>query len=61
VKTHLAEKVPMKARTAKVLHLAEGTAVMEGGCIDGDAWLGSVMSCVEQMKRLKLHATFVIK
>jgi hypothetical protein len=61
VKTHLAEKVPMQARTAKVLHLAEGAAFVEGRRIDGDVWLGSVMSCVEHMKRLELHATFVIK
>ena len=34
--------------------------MVEGGWVGGDAWFGSVMTCVE-LKRLGVHSTFIIK
>ncbi len=47
--------------TAEVLWQAEGANVVRGGWVGGDAWFGSIESCVELKKRLGLYSTFIIK
>ena len=47
--------------TAEVLRQAENANVVEGRWVGGDAWFGSIESCVELMRVLKLHSTFIIK
>jgi hypothetical protein len=59
--TSLPGKVAMQAHTAEVLRQCHGAAVQEGGWVGGDAWFGSVMTCVELKKRLGIHSTFIIK
>ena len=59
--THLLGRLIMQAHTAEVLQQAVGAGVVKGAWVGGDAWFGLVMSCVELMKRLKLHSTFVVK
>ena len=49
------------APTAEVLRQVDGAEVVKGGWVGGDAWFGSVMTCVEVMKRLGVHSTFIIK
>jgi hypothetical protein len=52
---------PMQAHAAEVLRQVKGAGVLAGGWAGGDAWFGSVMSCVELMTRLKVHSTFIVK
>ena len=59
--TSLPRKEPMSAHTAEVLRLAHGSALKEDGWCGGDAWFGSVMSCIELRTRLNVHSTFIIK
>lgn len=47
--------------TAEVLRQAEGANVLRGGWVGGDAWFGSIESCIELKKRLGLYSTFIIK
>lgn len=47
--------------TAEVLRQAEDSNVEEGGWVGGDAWFGSVESCVELRKRRNLYSTFIVK
>ena len=47
--------------TAEVLQQAEGANVVRGGWVGGDAWFGSIESCVELKKCLGLYSTFIIK
>jgi len=59
--SHLPKNEPIQAHVAEVLRQAEGANVVKGGWIGGDAWFGSVNSCVELMTRLGIHSTFIIK
>ena len=61
IMTSLPGKVPMQAHTAEVLRQCVGAAVVPGGWVGGDAWFGSVMTCVELKKRLNVNSTFVVK
>jgi hypothetical protein len=61
IQTSLPGNIPMQAHTAEVLRQAVGAGVVPGGWVGGDAWFGSVMTCVELMTRLGVHSTFVIK
>ncbi len=47
--------------TAEVLRQVDDAKVEKGGWVGGDAWFGSVMSCVEVMKRHEVHSTFIVK
>ena len=47
--------------TAEVLWQAESANVVRGGWVGGDAWFGSIESCIELKKHLGLHSTFIIK
>ena len=49
------------ASTAEVLRQVEGAGVTKGGWCGGDAYFGSVQSCVELKKRLDVFSTFVVK
>jgi hypothetical protein len=51
----------MLSHTAEVLRQVQGAGVQEGGWTGGDAWFGSVMSCVEVYKRFGVHSTFIVK
>ena len=51
----------VKATPAEVLRQVEGSGLEKGGWVGGDAWFGSVMSCVEVYKRFGVHSTFVVK
>jgi hypothetical protein len=46
---------------AECLRQVEGACLQEGGWVGGDAWFGSIMSCVELMKKLKVYSTFIVK
>ena len=59
--TSLPGNPPMPAHTAEVLRLCKGAGMDEGGWTGGDAWFGSVTTCVELMKRLGVFSTFVLK
>jgi hypothetical protein len=39
----------------------KGAGVPPGGWVGGDAWFGSVMSCVEVMKEFGVYSTFIVK
>lgn len=47
--------------TSEVLRQARGACVPSEGWVVGDAWFGSVSSCVELMKWIGVYSTFVIK
>jgi hypothetical protein len=40
--------------TAEVLHQAVNAKVVEGGWVGGDEWFGSIESCVELMRVLRV-------
>ena len=61
VKSHLPKGEDISYHTAEVLRQAENANVVEGGWVGGDAWFGSIESCVELMRVLKLHSTFIVK
>ena len=42
--------------TAEVLRQAEGANVVRGGWVGGDAWFGSIESCIELKKHLGLYS-----
>lgn len=60
-KSHLPTEDDIQAHVAEVLRQVEGAGLKRGGWVGGDAWFGSVMSCVELMKRFGVHSTFIIK
>jgi hypothetical protein len=59
--TSLPGNPPIQAHTAEVLRQVKGAGVLPGGWTGGDAWFGSVMTCVELMKQLEVHSTFIVK
>jgi hypothetical protein len=60
-KTSLPLREDIPAHTAEVLRQVSGAGVTEGGWVGGDAWFGSVCTCVEVMKRMKVYSTFIVK
>lgn len=52
---------PIKAHVAEVLRQAEGAKVEKGGWVGGDAWFGSINSCVELKARLDIYSSFIVK
>ena len=48
--SHLPGKEPIKATVSEVLRQVKGSGVEEGGWVGGDAWFGSIMTCVEVYK-----------
>ena len=59
--SRMPDKPPIKTHTAEVLRQVEGAGVVEGGWVGGDAWFVSVASCIEIMKKFKVHSTFIVK
>lgn len=59
--TSLPGNPPIQAHTAEVLRQVAGAGVLPGGWTGGDAWFGSVMTCVEVMKQLEVHSSFIVK
>jgi hypothetical protein len=51
----------MPSHTAEVLRQVQGSGVVRGGWVGGDAWLGSVSTAVELFRRMQVHSTFVVK
>jgi hypothetical protein len=52
---------PIMGHTAEVLRQVQGSGLNAGGWVGGDAWFGSVMTCVEVWKRFGVYSTFIIK
>jgi hypothetical protein len=50
-----------QVHVAEVMRQVKGANVVRGGWVGGDAWFGSVMSCVELMKEFGVYSTFIIK
>jgi hypothetical protein len=50
-----------QAHSAEVLRQVEGAEVVPGGWVGGDAWFGSVMTCVEVKKQFNAYSTFIVK
>jgi hypothetical protein len=59
--SHLPRKEDISYHCAEVLRQCEESKVVEGGWVGGDAWFGSVESCVELKKRFNVYSTFIIK
>jgi hypothetical protein len=51
----------LTAPVSEVLRQVEGAGVKQNGWVGGDAWFGSVMTCVEVWKRFQVHSTFIVK
>ena len=60
-KSSLPKGERIQAHVAEVLRQAESSKVTKGGWIGGDAWFGSVNTCVELMKTKGIFSTFIIK
>ena len=59
--SHLPKKEEISYHCAKVLRQREESKLIEGGWVGGDAWIGSVDSCLELKKRFNVYSTFIIK
>jgi hypothetical protein len=59
--SHLPRKEEISYHCAEVLHQCDESKVVEGGWVGGDAWFGSVESCVELKKHFNVYSTFFIK
>ena len=46
---------------SEVTRQATGVGVPRNGWVGGDAWFGSVSSCLELKKRMGTNSTFIIK
>jgi hypothetical protein len=51
----------IQAHVTEVMRQVKGANLVRGGWVGGDAWFGSVMSCVELMKEFGVFSTFIIK
>lgn len=60
-KSHLPRGEDVSYHTAEVLRQAEDSNLIEGGWVGGDAYFGSIESCVELKRRLGAYSTFIIK
>jgi len=57
--SNLPDNSLIKTHIAEVLRLVEAANVFKGGWVGGDAWFGSVVSCVEIYERLNVHSMFI--
>ena len=57
--SHLPKGEDISYHTAEVLRQAKN--VEKGGWVGGDAWFGSMETCVELKRRLGLYSTFIVK
>jgi hypothetical protein len=51
----------ISAHCAEILRQVKNSDVQPGGWVGGDAWFGSIQSCVEVYRRFGVHSTFVMK
>jgi hypothetical protein len=61
VKSHLPKGEEVSYHTAEVFRQAEDSNLVEGGWVGGDAYFGSIESCVELKRWLGAYSTFIIK
>ena len=61
MKSNLGDGANIASHTAEVLRQTKGAGVERGGWVGGDAWFGSVGTCVELKKQLGVYSTFVVK
>ena len=61
VQSHLPQGEEVSYHAAEVLRQAEGSKLERGGWLGGDAWFGSIESCVELKRRLGIYSTFIVK
>ena len=54
-------KLSIQAHTAEVLRQIEGAGLGDGGWVGGDAWFGSIMTCVELKHRFNVYSSFIVK
>jgi Transposase IS4 len=59
--SHLPLRNPMQQHTAEVMRQVKGANLVRGGWVGGDAWFGSVMTCIELMKEFGVFSTFIVK
>ena len=60
-KSHMPKKEPIPVHIAEVLRQCEGSGLIRGGWVGGDAWFGLVATCVELRKRKEIFSTFIVK
>ena len=60
-KSALPKKEVIQYHTAEVLRQAENAKVVPGGWVGGDAWFGSINTCVELKSRLDVFSSFIVK
>ncbi|KAL7549478.1 hypothetical protein ACHAWF_012745 [Thalassiosira exigua] len=60
-RSHLPKRENIQYHVAEVLRQAEESGIEAGGWVGGDAWFGSINSCVELYKRLGVFSTFIVK
>jgi hypothetical protein len=60
-KSHLPKEEMVSYHTAEVLRQAENSTLVKGSWVGGDAWFGSVESCVELKRCLGIYSTFIVK
>jgi hypothetical protein len=51
----------ISTHTAEVLRQVEGAHLQTNSWVGGDAWFGSVPTCIEVYKRYGAHSTFIVK
>ena len=61
VQSNLPRNEEISYHCAEVLRQCEESRVVPGGWVGGDAWFGSVESCIELKKRFNVYSTFIIK
>jgi hypothetical protein len=61
MQSHLPKGKDILYLTPEVPPQEKNSNVIEGGWVGGDAWFGSIESCFELMRFLKLHSSFIIK
>ena len=46
-RSHMTQGEPINVHVAEIFQQAEGAGIYEGGWVGGDAFFGSVTSCIE--------------
>ena len=59
--SHLPRGEVIHQHVAETLRQAKGARVKRGGWVGGDAWFGSINSCVELKRRLGINSSFIVK
>ncbi|MGL5936847.1 MAG: hypothetical protein ACRCZI_14630, partial [Cetobacterium sp.] len=59
--SHLPTRNPIQHHVAEVMRQVKGANLTVGGWVGGDAWFGSVMTCVELFREFGVYSTFIVK